>query len=194
MTDAVQSGRRVQLLTATLRDDAGQELCRAGAWRLRIADLGASLEVDSALPFSGPGDSDPHVPESDAPAFHRTGVELRFARGRFEEIGPATVWIRLRHDVVDGETPSPLMRAVAAADFGNGVASALEWGRYLFINTDLEVHLQRSPEGEWICLDAATSVNREGTGLAESRLFDRRGRLGRSLQTLLIDTLQTEST
>ena len=68
--------------------------------------------------------------------------------------GPATVWIRLAIPLIAGKTPTPLQRVIAAADFGNGVASALPWGRFLFINTDLTVYLARTPEGEWIGLDA----------------------------------------
>jgi hypothetical protein len=51
----------------------------------------------------------------------------------------------------------------------------------------LTIYLHRYPEGEWVCLDAATYVGPQGTGLAESRLFDARGPIGRSVQSLLID-------
>jgi hypothetical protein len=42
----------------------------------------------------------------------------------------------------------------------------------------------RPPEGEWIGVDAVTRV--EGVGLAESVLYDERGRVGRGAQTLLV--------
>ena len=184
-----RAGRRVQLVSGSLL--AGEtELCRARAWRIRVADLGDAVSDEWGLPFGGPDAGTPHEPENDEPAFHRTGVELRFVRGSFWEIGPSTVWIRLRHPVVEGEEPSPVMRVLAAADFGNGVSAALEWGRFLYINTDLGVYVYRQPEGEWICLDATTHVNRRGLGLAESGLYDSRGPIGRALQTLLVDELQ----
>ena len=47
----------------------------------------------------------------------------------------------MRHPLVAGEEPSPLQRVLIAADAGNGVSAALDWRRYLFINTDLSVHL-----------------------------------------------------
>jgi hypothetical protein len=180
-------GKRVQLLSAVLRagDD---EVCRATAWRIRTTEL----DIDAApaeVPFEGPDQGVPPPRDSDNPAFHRTGTEMRFVRGTFQEIGPATVWIRLRMPVIEGEEPTPLMRLLAAADFGNGVSSAVEWGRFLFINTDLTAYVHRMPEGEWICLEARTSVQRSGVGLAESALYDTRGPLGRSLQALLIDRL-----
>ncbi len=62
----------------------------------------------------------------------------------------------------------------------------MDWDRYLFINTDLTVTLHREPAGEWVCLDAVTYPERSGIGMAESRLYDEKGPVGRSTQTLLI--------
>ena len=180
-----RSGRRVQLLSASLTD-GHTEVCRATAWRMRTHDLDLGVGVEPPA-FAGPEESTPHVPESDEPAFHRTGVEMRYAKGAFIEEGPATVWIRLAMPVLEGETPSPLQRTLAAADFGNGVGAALPWGEFVFINTDLTVYLHRHPESEWVCLDATTDVHTHGIGLAHSRLYDVRGPIGHSLQALFID-------
>src|SRR3984893_17645521 len=98
-----REGRRVQLVTATLTD-GNTELCRATAWRMRIADLDLGEQPPLAVPFAGPAGSTAHVPESEDPAFHRTGVEMRYARGSFMEPGPATVWMRLTIPLVAGET------------------------------------------------------------------------------------------
>ncbi|MFI5286509.1 MAG: thioesterase family protein [Candidatus Dormibacteria bacterium] len=184
-----REGRRVQMLAATLTD-GNTELCRATAWRMRIADLDLGEQPEPEVPFAGPDDSTGHVPESDDPAFHRTGMEMRYAHGSFLERGPATVWMRLAVPVIAGQTPTPLQRVLAAADFGNGVSAALPWGQFLFINTDLTVYLHRQPEGEWICLDASTDVDSHGVGVAHSRLYDQRGAIGRSLQGLFIDRLR----
>jgi hypothetical protein len=113
-------------------------------------------------------------------------MEYRFVSGSFLERGPATVWMRPRHPLVEGELPTPLQRVLIAADTGNGASATLDLARHLFINVDLTVHLHRLPEGEWVCLDAITLPEATGVGLAESRLYDERGALGRSLQTLLL--------
>ena len=185
-----RGGRRVQLLSASL-GDGERELCRAGAWRIRVRDAAIDAPPPSPLPFAGPHDGEPFPAESELPAFHRTGAELRFVRGSFFDVGPSTVWIRLRRPVVGDETPSPLMRAAAASDFGNGISAAVPWGSYIYINTDLSVYLHRYPLGEWVCLDASSRVDPGGMGLAESELFDEHGRIGRALQALLVDTLPT---
>lgn len=184
----VRPGRRVQLSSA--RVFAGDdEVCRASAWRIRVADLRLPVAQVTAAAIGTPATSVPFEPESESPALHRTGMEIRFARGRFEEAGDATAWFRLRYPVVAGEQPSPLQRVLAAADFGNGISAPFEFLTHLYINTDLTVHLHRQPAGEWVCLDASTAVEPTGIGLAQSALFDEHGRLGRSLQSLLVDVL-----
>ena len=119
--------------------------------------------------------------------FHNGGVDIRYVRGRIDRPGPATAWFRLRVPVVAGEEPTPAQRAMAVSDFGNGIGSELEFGSHLFINPDLTVYLHRHPEGEWVCLDARTRFGPPGTGMAESALWDARGRIGRALQSLYVE-------
>jgi Thioesterase-like superfamily len=183
----IRPGRSVELLTATLRHD-DDELIRCAAWRIARREV----ELPGGLPH--PTDA-PAGPESateedffatgEAVGYH-TAMEYRFVSGRFLDPGPATVWMRMREPLIAGEDPSPLQRVLVAADSGNGVSATLDWSRYLFINVDLSVHLHRLPTGEWICLDAVTLPEREGVGLADTALYDRRGPLGRALQTLLV--------
>ena len=93
--------------------------------------------------------------------------------------------------VVPGEEPSALCRTLAAADFGNGASSVLDWHEHVFINPDLTVHLEREPTGEWIALDAETTISDDGTGLAVAALHDERGRIGVALQSLFVDARST---
>jgi hypothetical protein len=117
---------------------------------------------------------------------YHTAMDYRFVEGAFTELGPAVVWLRMRQPLVEGEPASPLARVLVAADAGNGVSAALDYRRYVFINTELTVHLLREAAGEWICLDAVTRFGAPGLGLAESRLSDTGGQLGRTAQTLLV--------
>jgi len=73
-----------------------------------------------------------------------------------------------------------------AGDFGNGISSSLSWDEHVFINPDLTLYIERYPEGEWIGLEARTRIPPGGLGVAESVLYDQRGRVGRALQALLI--------
>jgi hypothetical protein len=118
-----------------------------------------------------------------------TVMEVRQVRGSWTESGPAAVWFKLLYPIVGGEEPSPLQRVAAAADFGNGISASLERGAYLFINPDLTIYLHRSPVGPWVGLDACTATEPDGVGMAESALHDEQGRIGRSMQALLVDRL-----
>ncbi len=75
----------------------------------------------------------------------------------------------------------------AAADFGNGVAAELDFESSSFINPDLTISVHRPPVGEWICLDARTRFGTPGIGAAESALWDVEGRIGRSVQNLVVE-------
>jgi hypothetical protein len=191
-TRVTRPGRRVQVVEASLL--AGDlEVVRAAALRLRDAALELEeLKPEPPLAHPGPGAASPmsgmRIPGGTTAAFPLTGCELRFAEGAIDRRGAAVAWIRLRVPVVAGESPSPLSRVAAAADFGNGVSAILDWDRRLFINPDLGIWLNRHPEGEWICLEATTRVeSAHGAGMAESALWDERGRVGRSVQSLLIE-------
>jgi hypothetical protein len=188
-TRVVRPGRKVQLVEVTV--EAGdQQVARAIALRIRTANV---TVPESATTGTPPGPEDgvegrSSLTDPDVLRFHSHGVEIRFVSGQFDDPGPATAWFRLRHPVVADEEPTPWMRAAAAADFGNGISRVLEFERHLFINPDLTIHLHRAPVGEWVCLEAATAVQPTGVGMAESRLYDRSGPIGRSVQSLLVDS------
>lgn len=180
-------GRSVQMIEASLGDEEG-ELMLARAWRIRIAEL--ELPADATAvpePPPGPeqGESGDFFPTGQDVGYH-TAMEWRSVGGGFIDPGPATVWMRMRQPLIAGEEPTPLQRTLVAADVGNGISAVLDWRRFLFINVDLSVHLERMPEGEWVCVDAVTLPRSNGVGTAESVLSDRSGRIGRAVQTLLI--------
>lgn len=179
-------GRSVQMIEATLRDSEN-ELVLARAWRIRTSQLDFGPEVPDIPPPAGPGTgSQPEFFETGQDAGYHTAMEWKAVGGGFRESGPATVWMRMRHPLLPDEVPSPLQRTLIAADVGNGISAVLDWKRFLFINVDLSVHLERLPEGEWVCVDAITVTNENGIGTAESVLFDERGRIGRAVQSLLL--------
>ena len=193
-------GRKVQVVEAVVR--AGDvDIAWARALRIRVHPPGAAQGEglpDPAADGPVPG-VDPAAPEGpDAGyhavepmgayrAFHTEGAELRFVEGAFATPGPATVWVRLAVPVVEDEEPSPLQRVAGAADFGNGVSSMLDFTRYVFINPDLTVYLARPARGEWVALQASTHIGIPGVGLAESRLWDTAGPIGRSAQGLVVE-------
>lgn len=184
--EVVRPGRSVQMVEATLSGEAG-ELIKARAWRIRKGEveIPADLLVSEAPPGPETG-SEVEFFETGAEAGYHTAMEWRAVAGGFRELGPATVWLRMACALVEGEEASPLQRTLVIADVGNGISAVLDHGCHLFINVELTVHLERLPEGEWVCVDAVTLPQPSGAGTAESVLYDERGRIGRAAQALLI--------
>jgi hypothetical protein len=177
-------GRRVQLLEGSMWAPEGVEVVRARALRVARAGLDAGAhEPPPAGPETGVPDG---LDSRGVTTFPSDAMELRFIAGRFREPGPSTTWFRLLVPLVAGEEPSGRQRLAAAADFPNGIATELSWERYVFINPDLTLYVEREPEGEWICLDASMRVVEGGVGFSEAVLYDERGRVGRSLQSLYV--------
>jgi Thioesterase-like superfamily len=184
--EVVRPGKSVELLSASLADEQGPVIT-ASAWRVarrRVKLPGGQASADPP-PGPGAGTPQPFFDTGQEIGYH-SAMEYRFVEGSFLERGPATVWMRMGVPLVDGEQPSPLQRVLVAADTGNGVSATLDLARHVFINVDLSVHLHRLPSGEWVCLEAITSPQPSGVGLADTALYDERGPIGRALQTLLI--------
>ncbi len=180
----IRPGRRVQLLEGTISTPDGTEVVRARALRVARADV--TVGPQSPAPPTYEGVAASTFFSDGVTRFPGEGMEIRFVHGDFFERGPATAWFRLRVPVVGGERISPLQRMAAAADFPNGIATELDWDKYLFINPDLTLYVEREPIGEWIGLEAVMRVSDGGAGVTEAVLFDSRGRVGRSLQSLYV--------
>jgi hypothetical protein len=175
-------GRSVELLEASLAAGA-REVVRASAWRV----LRAPGEIEAPAAYELPPLPDEEAP---MPAQLQSGylraIEWRPVRGGFPAPGPAAAWTRLRIPLLEGEEPSGLERLLAVADSGNGISGLLDMREWWFINPEMTVHLEREPRGEWICLDAATSIQPGGAGLALSTLSDLDGPVARGAQTLYV--------
>jgi hypothetical protein len=188
-TRVARPGRRLQLVEAELLV-AEAPVMRARATLLRRAHVELPPGPDAeAVPGGGPelGVHSPFPGEAtDAEGFHRTAMEIRFTGGTGYGPGPALAWFRFARPLVDADAPSAVALVAAAADFGNGVSRVLEFEDYLFVNTDLSIHLHREPEGEWVLLESRTRVEPHGAGLATSRLYDERGPIGVAAQSLFV--------
>ncbi len=170
---------------------------RAGGKDIASFTAVAQRETPFALPDGLPGHPLPQAPrtvdESGEARFpfsvkevgYADLIDSRLAQGKFFR-APSAVWFRLRHPLVAGEEPTPIQRVAVAADSGNGISAVLGFDRYTFLNSDLTINLLRRPQGEWICIDAQTLLGPQGGGVAEARIFDASGLVGRSTQSLLV--------
>jgi len=195
-TDVERGGRKVSVVAASLGDEDGVEIAKVRALRIRQRDfpLPDHPTPPPALlgePGEGRLEKVSWAIGEGTIAFHSHGAEHRIVDGSWSDPGPISLWIRLSTVLVAGEPLSGVQRAAAAADFGNGVSSSIDFEEFLFINPDLTVHLARPPVGEWIGMVShsryGTDTMSTGAGFAESELYDADGRVGRSIQSLFVD-------
>jgi hypothetical protein len=188
----IRPGRKVQWLEAALLDADEREMTRATVLRLRSDDVDTTGAVNLDAP-PPPALADGHPPESvfgPGDVGYWSANEVRIVGGSWMQPGPGIAWFRLRCPVVAGEELSGAARAAAVADFGSGVGNPLRYTEATAINADVTIALHRHPHGEWVCLESGAWANPHGVGLAETRLHDVNGTIGRVVQTLLVESIQ----
>jgi hypothetical protein len=178
-------GRAIALLAAEM-DAGGRPVLRARAWRLATGDT-AAVAHGAPPPLPPP---DGVAARAERPAGWLPGfldaVEWRWVSGWLGDPGPGAVWIRPLVPLVAGEDPTALQRLALAADCANGAAAPLDPREWLFVNTELTVHLHRGPAGAWSGVDAATVVGADGVGTVSGVLHDEHGAVGRVAQVLVV--------
>jgi Thioesterase-like superfamily len=188
--EVTRPGRRLCGVRAELA--VGDELALGvSAVAMRRDDTTAAATVAGPPPFPPPpGGDGPAVAwpfgRGHDEAFHLTGMDVRPVRGGLDRPGPVSAWFRLRRPVVGDEPVSPVQRVAAAADFANGLSWVVDPAEWLFVNVDLTVHLARPPDGEWVGVDALTTLGPSGAGWSEATVWDEGGRLGRCAQALYV--------
>jgi hypothetical protein len=189
-TEVLREGKRVQTLEATLIDDRdGQAAMRVRALRIRTTalDLPEDRPVPAPAPTPGPDELERFdgLADWDAQGFWQA-VDVRFVTGHLGVPGRGIAWFRVLAPIADGVELTPLARAAAAGDFGNGIGAPLPMGPFAYVNPDLTIDLHRLPEGAWVAADAQSVAQANGIGLATTTLADRRGAIGSALQSLFI--------
>ncbi|HET6810734.1 MAG TPA: thioesterase family protein [Acidimicrobiales bacterium] len=173
-TEVVRAGRRVRAAEVVITC-AGHEVVRATALLLREGSQPAG-EVWGPEPWSVPAPEglSPMAADPDQGGF----LDVRIvSEGGFTAVVQKRLWIREVRPLVEGEVPSPFVRAVAAADLANPFSNSGEAGLH-FINADLTTYLGRLPEGEWIGLEVAGRTSADGVAVANCTLYDTNGPIG----------------
>ncbi|MCL1595679.1 MAG: thioesterase family protein [Actinomycetia bacterium] len=186
-TEVLRGGRKVQLIKGQLIGDDGRTYLTAHAWLMRIdTTVAPTVAWDGPLPK--PVKDSPHFGMS----FHDTtdifdGTDLRTAAGTPFGEGPATVWVRQRYPLIEGQVVSPYSTMVFACDWPNGFARLATFDKLIAINTDLTVYFARKPVGDWIAMEAKTISQGLGLGMTDSLVYDASGFVGRSNQSIFFD-------
>lgn len=187
-----RDGRRIQVVDSFLIA-AGVEVGRASALKIRTTQLSLPDRDEEKWEQPLPPDRAHELEWSDRwgerpfTRFHLDAVEIRTFDNSFLSHGPATSWFRLRYPLVEGEADTPFVRLATVADMSNGNSQALDPREWLYVNPDITLYAHRMPLGEWIGMKSAAHQHSSGIGLADTRVFDEHGPLGRINQAQLLD-------
>lgn len=190
-TDMLRDGRKAKTVQVRVLDGE-TEIGRCTAL------LTAQGRESPADPFSKAMDADA-APEAGTPpptfvqkwSRYFQNVSVRLIEGALEKPGPAAAWMRLDVPMVDGETNTPLLQAVQAADFSSGVGQIVDMREWTFINPEISLYFFRPPEGEWILIRSRTRVGANGAGLTTATLSDRQGPFAEVMQAMMFEKRET---
>jgi hypothetical protein len=183
-TSVERPGRSVELLSASLSHE-GRVVLTARAWHIVGSDTTAVAGGDPAA-MAPPSSAAPmEIPDYWSGGY-LAAVEWLSVSGGIFTPGDAQVWARPRVAVVEGFEPTPLERLFSVVDSASGVSSRVDIRKWYAINTDLTVHLHRQPAGEWVGMDARTTIGPDGVGLATSVVHDVEGPVGTTAQALFV--------
>ncbi len=181
-------GRRIELLEGTLESE-GRDVVSARIWRIAV-------QSPEAVPHGAPQHREvPDLPDEghvasfagDENWAYHNAIDWRFTQGRFDALGAAAVWTRVRIPLLAGEPLRPLDRLLLVADSANGISAILPFPQWLFVPPSLSLALQRHPCGEWTFMEAATTLGPDGLGVTNARFADEEGELGVGNQPLLVE-------
>lgn len=186
-TRCIRPGRTIELIEAVM-SSKGRDAIIARAWRLMTQDTTAIAGLEDQ--------PSPNHPEQ-LPAWDG----MKGWPGKFIESlqlvsepdrrpGNGMVWMTNEVDMVAGEPTTDVVKLLGMVDTANGVVPRLGMGlsklEWMFPNTDLQIHMHRSPEGKWLGIEAIQQYGADGIGLTSAILHDVHGPFGRSEQILTI--------
>lgn len=181
-------GKQIELITAEMLapgpDGTPRPVARASGWRLQTLDTTAVVHAP-APPLRPVADAVGRDMKKDWDRNYVHSLDWRWLTEPMSD-GPGESWIKPEVDLVKGESMTPLERLFAVADDANGIGTKLDIRRWTFLNTDLAVHVHRTPEGQWIGIRAETSYGPDGIGTTIGTLFDERGAVGAIQQSVLV--------
>lgn len=173
-TERIRDGRRIRVADATVSTEEGL-IARASAVLLRRTERPPG-DIWAPEVWDVPG------PEQlGEPVWGHTPFEL-WRISPDEEHAWSTadrrrIWMRETHELVEGESDSPLVRVALAADMASPMAHSGSSGLH-YINADYTLTLSRLPLGELVGVEAAGHLSDEGVAVGNCTLYDMSGPVG----------------
>lgn len=186
-TRCIRPGKTIELIEAVM-SSRGRDCIIARAWRLLTQDTSAIAGLEDQKALHKPDELPVWDDMKGWPGGFIESVRLVATPNR--RAGKGMVWITNDIEMVAGEPTYDLVHLLGMVDTANGVVprlgielSAAQW---MFPNTDLQIHMHRSPKGRWLGIEAVQQYGSDGIGVTSAVLHDVHGPFGRSEQILTI--------
>ena len=186
-TRCVRPGRTIEFIEAVM-SSGGRECIIARAWRLMTQDTSTVAGLEDAPCTQKPENLPAWEEMKGWPGGFIESIRLVADPSR--RPGRGMVWLTNDTEMVAGEPTDDLVHLLGMVDTANGVVPRLgielsdaEW---MFPNTDLQIHMHRSPTGRWLGIEAVQQYGADGIGITSAILHDEQGPFGRSEQILTI--------
>ncbi|MBP8099090.1 MAG: thioesterase family protein [Acinetobacter sp.] len=181
-TKVIRPGKTIELIESEMKAQ-GKSCIVARTWRMMVQNSKSiqGLEDQQVL---GPENAPIWEGIRQWPGGYIQSIQ---ARSHERREGQGVVWLNTVHDMVEGQTTSDFVRLMGMVDTANGVVSRQSWPfTWGFPNLDLQIHLHRLPQGQWLGLETIQQYGADGIGLTSSVLHDINGPFGRSEQILTL--------
>ena len=182
-TRMIRPGKTIELIEAEMCAN-GKTCIVARAWRMLTSDSRAIAGIED-FPIESPEFLPVWEGMSCWPGGYIQSIETRAHTDH--RAGKGIVWLRNSLDMVEGQLTTDFSRLLGMVDTANGIVPRQDpnagWG---FPNLDLQIHMHRLPQGEWLGLEVVQQYGEDGIGLTSGVLHDIHGPFGRSEQTLTL--------
>ncbi len=186
-TRIIRPGKTIELIEAEMQAK-GKTCIIARAWRMLIQDSTNIAGLEDH-PVEHPENLPVWQGIKRWPGGFIQSVEARTDQHR---PGKGIVWLHTQTQMIEGQQTSDFVRLMGLVDTANGVVprqqNEFEW---MFPNLDLQIHLYRWPQGEWLGIQAVQQYGQDGIGLTSAVLHDVHGPFGRSEQILTLRKMST---
>lgn len=182
-TKVIRGGKTIELLESTMIAN-GRPCIVARAWRMQTQDTHAIAGLEDTFV----------TPPEQLPLWEGMkcwpGGYIQSITTRADDTrrgGRGVVWLNTQVEMVEGENTLDFVRLIGMIDAANGIVPRVEPGQgWAFPNLDLQIHLYREPQGQWLGLEATQQYGIDGIGLTSAVLHDQCGPFGRSEQILTL--------
>lgn len=182
VTRVIRPGKTIELIESTMSSQ-GKNCIQARIWRMVISntEVVAGLEDEIiAKPETG-------VVWDEIKNWPGGYIQSLEARRLERRAGKGMVWLSNSYSMVEGQQHSDFVKLMGMVDTANGIVTRQGWPfNYAFPNLDLQIHLYRMPQGQWLGLETVQQFGDDGIGLTSSVLHDIHGPFGRSEQILTL--------